>query len=378
MTSADFNNASFPIEWLIKGILVKDQFTVVGGPRKSLKTSALVDLVVSLGASPSNAGANGTFFKSGTLPRFFGHFPVEKSRRIGFFSGESGGATLQETARRVCSTRGINLDTTTIHWCASVPRLSDAADLDKLRSEIRNNGLEVVVVDPFYLALGAGRTRVDVSSMFHVGPVLAEFSQACLEEGATPILVAHTRKYREPGDRNEPLELEELAFAGIQEFARQWILISRRERFVPGTGCHRLWLNVGGSAGHSSVWAVEINEGAMGDNFGGRTWDVRVMSREQVKQADQTAKEHKKSVAKAAKEDVLRKAVARHLGKPENRNGDSATGIAQGVGVSRSRYLQPVFSSMLKVGELLAVDRLQKGNRICSGYRLPDAPNNQD
>src|SRR5262249_4309628 len=90
----------------------------------------------------------------------------------------------------------------------------------------------------------------------------------------TPLLVHHFKKNgAEPTDLPE---LEELAYAGIQEFARQWILLKRRKRFEPGSGEHKLWLVVGGSAGHSGEWALDITEGTMGDDFLGRTGEVRV------------------------------------------------------------------------------------------------------
>jgi replicative DNA helicase len=258
--SATFAAADYPLKWLIKRLLVEGQPAVIGGPRKSLKTSTLVDLALSLSAG---------------VP-FLGYFNVYETRRVALLSGESGQHTLQETARRVCLAKGIDLAAANILWGFSLPQLTNAVHLAELETGLRARDVEVLILDPVYLALLAGRGpgAPRAENIFDMGPLYLAVSQACLRAGATPILAHHTR--RSAGGSGEPLDLDDLAYAGVAEFARQWLLLSRRAKFQPGTGCHQLWLNAGGSAGQGGLWSVDVNEGVIDEHFSGRIWEVAV------------------------------------------------------------------------------------------------------
>ena len=72
--------------------------------------------------------------------------------------------------------------------------------------------LEVLGVDPAYMCL----PNVDHANLFQVGEQLRGVSKVCQETGAMLLLAHHTRKTKI--DPFSPPELEDIAWAGFQEF----------------------------------------------------------------------------------------------------------------------------------------------------------------
>lgn len=254
VSMADLCDESTEPDWLVERVLVRDQPMVIGGPHKTLKTSMALDLAVSL--------ATGT--------KFLNTFPVPKACTVAVFSGESGGQTISETLQRICRSKGEEPKECDVLCGLTLPRLGSASDRTELRHHIRDKGIEVVIVDPLYLCMGGDRP-VSASNLYEVGPVLARFTDTCRRAGATPVFVHHTTKAT--SSRRTAMTLNDLAFAGVAEFARQWLLVGRAAEYQPGSGVHDLVLSVGGSAGHSSGWSVRVDEGR---EVGKRRWSLRV------------------------------------------------------------------------------------------------------
>jgi len=339
---------SFELEYLIDRTLVALQPCIVAGGKKSLKTSIMLDMGISL--------AMGGFF--------LGKLKVNRACRVGIMTGESGLATIQETCRRICRAAGYNLsDIGGLIFSDDLPRFGNLEHEDALRRFIMDDELEVLAVDPAYLCLPGA----DAGNLFVQGDLLRGMTKVCSDTGCTMILAHHTRKTKT--DPFSPPELEDIAWAGFQEFARQWLLVGRREAYEPGTGEHRLWLSVGGSAGHTALWAVDISEGTR-ETEGGRFWAVDVMSASEARSEVQNRKEaQKQSQAGAAIErdcERIKNVLANYPA------GETAKTLREVAGINSSR-LGIALTKLLQRHE---VDRceIQKPCRKTpyDGYKLAE------
>ncbi len=347
ISSADFAAANYEQRFLVKGILVADQPAICGGRSKSLKTTTLLDLAISLG----------------TGSRFLNRFDASNVN-VAVLSGESGHFTIQETARRIAAAKQVNLADASIFWGFDLPQLARPDDLSALGEVILANNVDVAIVDPAYLCLLGGDTQGrQASNIFDMGPLLLGLTEVGQKTGATIILCHHCRKnLTEPW---QPPELEDLSMAGFGEWARQWMLLGRREQYQQGSGLHRLWINVGGSAGHSGCWAVDIDEGVLGDDFTGRHWHVDVKGSADAVADNERRKEQKK--AEKAEQTEFRHKQKLKEALTQCPNGETAKRLGELAGLSPKNF-GPAITALLKEGRAENC-QVVKGKVTYDGYK---------
>jgi hypothetical protein len=333
--------------------LVAGQPCIVAGPKKACKTTIVIDLAISL----AMAG------------HFLGRFKVARGCRVLLMTGESGLATVQETARRIATAAGCQLaDISGLVISDQLPMLGSEDHHKALRKMLADDEIEVLILDPTYLCLNPDG---DEASLFAMGAMLRSISELCAEMGVTLILVHHCKKGI--ADPYAAPELDNIAWAGFQEFARQWLLLGRREKYEPGTGEHKLWLSVGGSAGHSALWAVDINEGAF-DGTTPRHWQVDVLkAQDAVAAAHESEAERRADAAeqkRAAQQDVDRNAIAKVLAKCNA--GETKSVVKERTGIKQARF-DAALASLINDNSITQCEITRANKQTYDGYKLADS-----
>ncbi|MCE5268050.1 MAG: AAA family ATPase [Planctomycetaceae bacterium] len=330
-------------EYLIDRMLVARQPCIVGGGMKCLKTTVLIDLAISLASGEP----------------FLQQFHVNRSCNVGIISGESGIDAIRDTARCVCKFKNIQLaDITTLTLSTDIPRVDNPDHLDALDSFIKETRAEVVAIDPTYLAMPGS----DAGNLMAQGERLARVNEVCERNNTGIILVHHNTRTSGRQNRYKPPELDSLAWSGYAEWARQWILLGRREAFAQNTREHRLWLSAGGSAGHSSLWALDADEGPSDQP---RYWKVAVLTPDEACEEKEAKKEEKK--AAPLRERIL-EAAASFPG------GESKSCILIKAGITHTAKVSAFFDSMVEEADSKLVQcRVKKKRGSVFGYRLAQA-----
>lgn len=349
ITAAELDSGKYDQKYLVEHVLAEWQPCILAGPKKALKTTFLVDLGISIAIAD----------------KFLGKFWIPSAKRFLLTSGESGMATLQETARRIAKSKGWELAAVPNFVISpDLPRLDDPENLAEWEQFLETHSPEVVAIDPAYLCMPGD----DAGNLFKQGVLLRNISELCQRQSITLILAHHAKRHIGRDPHAAP-ELDDIAWAGFSEFARQWLLIGRRESYEAGSGDHRLWLSVGGSAGHGGLYAVDVAEGTKQD-IGGRRYEVAVQSASEARK-DAAEREHEaKAEKRAVQVEADRKAICNAMATLEDNQGTkSDIRTASGLGTPR---FNPALASLIQDKSVTPTMITKGNNREYEGYKLAD------
>jgi len=347
LSAAELNASDCTLEYHIDHILAKGQPMVIAGGQKTCKTNTASDLAISLA----------------TKGRFLGRFKVNERCNVAFFSCESGEAVLKDNNTRVAKSKGIDPGSIdNLFYCFDVPSLDSKSDLEQIQQFIEEKNIDVLIIDPFYLTANLGN---DAGNLFVVGEKLKPLTELGQATGCTVVLIHHTRKNTGQAELAPP-RMEDMAYSGVPQWMRQWGLFGRRERYDGDQpGVHRLWMEFGGSAGHSWFGGLNIEEGSQNDPQG-RRWEVEVIPAEEARAQSRSAQEQEKDRTKDAK---LKKYIKRVTEFLRQSGPNTKTKIREGTGLTPSNIEQALYE-MLCDGIVEQCKVMASNNQEYDGYKF--------
>jgi hypothetical protein len=244
---------------------------------------------------------------------------------------------------------------------ANFNRLLD--DLARLLDERRP---ELLIVDPAYLCLSAEGGE---GNMFTMGALLTKPTAICNERGIGLMFCHHLRK-NVGRDEFRPPERGDMAFSGFDQWSRQWLLTGRQAAYEDGSGHHEMWLRVGGSAGHSSLWSLDVDEGVHKPGVP-RTWHVDTATANEARSEAKAKASYKKDQEKHERlVDDMAEVLRAVRSCPSQRG--TKTDIVERSGRHR-QALSRAFAACVAGGDLVPCD-IKKSNRDTpyDGWRLAD------
>ncbi len=347
LTSAEFDSGDYTQSYLIDDVLVEGQPMVIAAPLKTMKTTLAVALAISLALGRE----------------FLGKFRVREAVNVLLISGESGLSTLQNTGRRIAASYGHSLgDVSKLFWSTNLPRLGNFEHIDAVREALVRDEIAVLICDPLYFMLPGQ----DAGNLMIVGGYLRTLGALCEELGVTLVVVHHMKKSGFDS-KFAPPELSQISWSGTPEWARQWLLLGRREPYTAGSGEHLLWMVTGGSAGHSGLHALDIREG-IGD---ARGWEVDVLNPDEVRQGGDDTKEKLKEAKRQEQLERNKRAILDAMRKLPGHQG-TKTNIKDRSGVNTKAF-DPAFADLLNSDAFVECEIIKGNNRPYQAFRLSDA-----
>lgn len=225
------------VEWLVDQIFSADQPTIFGAKQKSLKTTLLTDLAVSL---------------SSGFP-WLGRFEIPRRRRVLFITGEASEKAAIRKVRRAAESRNLRREDFTDSLrieALTFPTLPRLEDCQAIQTAVEEHGIEVVLLDPLYMGLSG----LNTANLTEVGPAMRQFMAHC--RPANVIIAHHVKK---SASYDDAPNLEDLSQAGISEFAGNYWLMGRMSEYT-GDGMHELAIRYGGRDEQFGLLKLDFDE----------------------------------------------------------------------------------------------------------------------
>lgn len=249
-----------PIRWLVRGIWPERSAGVLAGDKKSLKTWNLQALALAVAAGRP----------------LFDKYHVVSPGPVLYLSGEGGRNTFANRHQVIAKRYGITDMLSELAFGAEfgVGMLDDDEFTDAIKRHLDELQPKLVILDPLY---AYHPNSVEVQNVYARGPMLANLRE--LIGGQAALIVGDHFNKTAPGR----LDLDNIAQAGMAQWADSWILQKHRE--TPNLEENKFWLEMetgsrrGGGKHLELDWTLERDQSdpdVMA--WSGVDWDTRPMA----------------------------------------------------------------------------------------------------
>ncbi|WP_394329557.1 AAA family ATPase, partial [Mycobacteroides abscessus] len=229
------------MRWLVRGIWPERSAGVLGGDKKALKTWNLqaIALAVATGSA------------------LFDEYPVASSGSVLYLCGEGGQDTFANRHQVIAARYGITTDAlldVPLGAEFGVGMLTEREFTEAVKRHLDAVQPKLVILDPLY---AYHPNDVEAQNLYARGPMLAGLRD--LIGGEAALIVGDHFKKTAGGS----LDLDNIAQAGVAQWADSWILQKHRTTPDPETGKFRLELSIGSRRGggkHLEVdWTLKLD-----------------------------------------------------------------------------------------------------------------------
>jgi hypothetical protein len=247
-----------PTRWLVRGIWPERSAGVLAGNKKSLKTWNLQAIALAVAAGTA----------------LFDEYPAVSPGGVLYLCGEGGRDTFANRHQVIAARYGIDdraLRELKLGVDFGVGTLTDADFIDAVKRHLDTLQPKLVILDPLY---AYHPSDVEVQNVYARGPMLANLRELVGSEAAL-IVGDHFNK-----TAGKNLDLDNIAQAGMAQWADSWILQKHREVPDLENGKYQLELETGtrrGGGKHLEVdWMLERDQGDPDAvSWSNADWDAR-------------------------------------------------------------------------------------------------------
>ena len=232
--------ANEPLEWRVRGLLPKGTYTIVGGAKKTFKTTLI-------SAELAYAIANGVDWLG--APGFEVHAPCSVIVLI-----NEGERQLLKTLDRIRSRNNSEKIGPITVVPAQGLKWSDEDLESALRKAVASFRAGQAIFDATY---GFIEGDTEASNIFAMGEQLTNIQRICAELDLDLIVVHHLKKNQRAG---KP-DLDDLAWAGFAEWADSWILLKHVTPPDIANGNYRIGAVAGSRQGYEFTYEIEGHSG---------------------------------------------------------------------------------------------------------------------